>query len=263
MNDDLQPESNEWVRPVSLAVTITLGVWCFFGWVQDKGWTASGILVAWLTLVLQVVGFNASAQMRRAGRKGLVVASRYWKYVLFITAAWTAFSAHHGYVILAGPQDRLEWSVSGVLAFLEGSAALVILVCVATFEPLLGWGIEAVERGNGQPSVAQKPENVVDLPRSQPGLGRDIGRTVAGAALAATVLAGSGQGAAPVSQQPTPRVADAPPRWSMESLTLVERVKLAAAEGLSERRIVMAIGRGLTRHEVREILGRNPKRAMA
>lgn len=268
--DDHQPEPNEWVRPVSLVVTITLGVWCFSGWIIDKGWTAPGVLVAWLTAVLQVVGFNASAQMRRADNKGLGRPAFYWKYVLFVTAGWTAFSAHHGYIVMAGPVNGVEWSLGGVLAFIEGTAALVLLCAVATFEPLLGWGIEAVERGK-VPDQDERPDqtNVVGIRHPQPAPApstNPIGRAVATATIAATALVGANQTIKDRDQQPAVLVGEPPGAWSLGGLTLVEKVQKMAApvaqggEGLSERRIVMAIGRGLTRHEVRAILGRNQKR---
>ena len=125
------PEPNEWVRPVSLGVTATLIVWCFCGWIIDKGWTLEGGLLAVMTGVFQALGFNASAQMRRAASKGRERAKSFWAYVLCVTAGWTAFAAHHAYSVIAGEAPPISWDAATWGPFIQSAAALVLLAAAA------------------------------------------------------------------------------------------------------------------------------------
>lgn len=250
---------------MSLCVTSALVVWCFAGWILDKGWSLEGLLLAGLTGVFQCLGFNASAQMLRADRKGHKRAAWFWRYTLVVTAAWTAFSAHHGYLQIATDQTALEWSLGGILAFVQGAAVLVLLTCAASIEPLLGWAIEATEAPAVQPPIprvgAAPTESLAVVGPRQPAATRSsgrVGRAVAAATIAATTLGVSSQVLDAGVQPQSVTVGEASSHWLIPDLTA--RARAMASEGISERRIVLALGAGITRHEVRKMLGRNPSR---
>jgi hypothetical protein len=199
------PEKNEYVRPVALGVTACLVVWCFSGWIIDKGWTFEGLQLAALTAVFQVLGFNASAQMRRAAARGprCARAKTFWAYVLAVTSLWTAFAAHQAYTVIAAPAP-VEWSFDGFASFVQGSAVLVLLTAAATIDPLLGWAIEEVER-TPLPAPAQ-PQSVVAQPQPQRSAQvRRLGMAASGMAASLVVAAATGvpataEAAAPVAR---------------------------------------------------------------
>lgn len=186
------PEPNHLVRPVSLGVTATMIVWCFCGWIIDKGMTLEGGLLAVLTGVFQALGFNASAQMRRAADKGRARAKKFWAFVLIVTAGWTAFAAHHAYGVITGHHPDFSFSIEGFFAFFGSAAALVLLTAAAMIDPLLGWAIEDVERSEKakpeEKAAHAKPDNVVTF--SAPARAKPRGQNrAAGMAIAATIAA--------------------------------------------------------------------------
>lgn len=188
-------QSNDLVRPVIGGAVALLVVWCFSGWIADKGWGFVGWMTALFSGAFQFVGWNASAQMRRAGDS--IRARRFWLAVMIITGAWTAYSAHHAYVIFVGEPPKLE-GIEGLLAWLQQAAVLVVLSAWAFIEPLFGWAIEETEAAQAKgpmPAPASPPPPVEGqqktpaLPkRSRPELVRGA---AAGAAIAGAVaLAG-------------------------------------------------------------------------
>lgn len=198
---DTTPEPNEWVRPVSLGVTATLIVWCFCGWIIDLGWGLEGLLLAVMTGVFQALGFNASAQMRRAAAKKRHRAKKFWAYVLCVTAGWTAFAAHHAYTVIGGEPPAFAWTVDGVLGLLQSSAALVLLAAAATIDPLLGWAIEDTERpAEAAPPAAQDSQPAAPRPArgSRPKLVEAGGKAALSAAVGLSALAALPAAAEPV-----------------------------------------------------------------
>lgn len=151
------PPRNHLVRPVSGCVTAVLIVWCFCGWIIDKGWTLEGMLLATMTGVFQALGFNASVQMRRAAGKSRERAKKFWLYVLAVTAGWTAFAAHHAYTVIVGEVPPLTWDSATWGPFVQSAAALLLLAAAATFDPLLGWAIEDVEYGEAAKPAEETP----------------------------------------------------------------------------------------------------------
>lgn len=242
-------EPNEWVRPVSLGVTVTLIVWCFCGWIIDKGWTLEGGLLAVMTGVFQALGFNASAQMRRAASKGRERAKTFWAYVLCVTAGWTAFAAHHAYSVIAGEAPPISWDAATWGPFIQSAAALVLLAAAATIDPLLGWAIEETEKAEAPISSVSDPtvapmvaKAVVPISKikkrgSDPRGARRFAAGLAVAAMASTALP------AAATEPPRPARTDTQPKAVAPPSTVVEQRAVAMlAEGVALRQVEKRTG---------------------
>ncbi|MGL5116498.1 MAG: hypothetical protein ACRC7C_14360 [Beijerinckiaceae bacterium] len=257
MHVDATPEPNEWVRPVSLGVTATLIVWCFCGWIIDKGWSLEGGLLAVMTGVFQALGFNASAQMRRAAAKGRARAKSFWAYVLCVTAGWTAFAAHHAYAVIAGEAPPISWDAATWGPFIQSAAALVLLAAAATIDPLLGWAIEETEKAPAP--VSDPVENYADRMRATPVVDIKVNATKArpsrvARAITGAVIATSAMTALPAAATERPRTTttDAQPKVIAPVGGAQERRAVALlADGVSLRSIERQTG--VSYHRVRQL----------
>lgn len=143
-------ERNHWVRPVAIIVLAMMIVWNCTGWAVDKGATFESAFLVCFTAGLMALGMNASSQLRRAHASvetpAVVMARRFWFWVLVSTSLWSAGSAHHAYGQLVANDVVWGWSFEAAFAALNAAPLLIVLTVLAFFEPLAVWAIETVEQ---------------------------------------------------------------------------------------------------------------------
>lgn len=132
---------NHLVRWAAVTVTIIVALWGVAGWAIDKGPTPEGLLLVALTVSLACLTLNASAQMRRST---LDRTRSFWRRTLLISAAWTAYSAHHAYDIFVG-MPEMVLTPAGVLGALHSASALIVLTALVFIEPFVPGAIEDTE----------------------------------------------------------------------------------------------------------------------
>jgi hypothetical protein len=151
---------NFWVRRVAFFATCVMVAWVCAGWIMSKGLSPEGLMLAAMSGAMQALAWNASAQMHRASAPEQKRARTFWRWTLIVAAAWTAFSAHHAYGVIAQVRPAWPHDFASALEFAHSAAALILLTAWAFIEPLLGWAIEKTERPSASP-IAQTVAPVI------------------------------------------------------------------------------------------------------
>jgi hypothetical protein len=229
------PPPNDLVRPVAMLMLLTITGVGIAGWLLSEHQVAVKAVMSWLTAVIEIWAFNASAQWARALKREAVENERgYWAAIMLGCALFSLASVLHGLNVLTGGFGLGTW-----FAYLSMGILSVMV-------PFAMWAIEGVEKAELARAASARKD------RSERTGWR---RKVVGAG-AMGALAASAGGAEAIAQPPAqpPRVSP-PSIVQMADAQAVQREKVARARRLhSEGVNKTEIGRrlGVHRNTVRE-----------